>query len=501
MTQDPLWTRRLWITSHAVHGALLLVAAAGAVLLNGPTTSTLTAIGLASLGAVLSVSLRIPFDSPSRRPIGQLGASIALYAGAMALAGGIVSTFTLLPIAAIFLAAAGGGYRFAVPTAFASIAGILAATWLAGAPADPTSFIRVPAMYLLIALTFSEVRRAVMTETDRADRLMLATDAAHTRGTRLSATNELLTDLVAVAQSPDINAVTTAQDAIRDVGLIVSEAPCRIVTSNDIVLARRGADQHHPSARRFPIMCSGDEVGHLELWEGDRRLGNPEVTAIARAIEPVGIAIDNDALLQRLAGVTIQRERVRLARDLHDDVAPSIAAVGLALDMALMSGDLNDEQVRNLSATRSSVSRLVDQIRNRVEDLRADRTLSIVEMAHALVAEVDADGPTVIINIDERTPPRPAMAVELGGFMTEAFRNAVDHADATAIWVTGRITDHDGFLAVQDNGRGFDPDSSSDAHFGIVGMRERAAILSATFELDATIGEGTVISLNWKDAL
>jgi signal transduction histidine kinase len=213
----------------------------------------------------------------------------------------------------------------------------------------------------------------------------------------------------------------------------------------------------------------------------------------------VGLAIDNDALLQQLAGITIQRERVRLARGLHDDVAPSIAAVGLALDMALMSGDLNEEQTRNLSATRSNISRLVEQIRKRVQDLRADRSMSIVEMAHSLVAEVDADGPSVIVNIDERIPPRPAIAIELGAFISEAFRNSLTHSEATAIWITGRITEHEGFLAVQDNGAGFDRDDSTDGRFGIVGMRERAAIIGATFELETGPGEGTVVSMTWKD--
>jgi len=167
--------------------------------------------------------------------------------------------------------------------------------------------------------------------------------------------------------------------------------------------------------------------------------------------------------------------------------------------MALMSGELDEEQTRNLSATRSNVSRLVEQIRKRVQDLRADRSMSIVEMAHSLVAEVDADGPTVIVNIDERIPPRPAIAAELGAFMAEAFRNALVHSEATAIWITGRITDHDGFLAVQDNGSGFDADQSTDQRFGLVGMRERAAIIGATFELEAVPDEGTVVSMTWRD--
>ena len=78
--------------------------------------------------------------------------------------------------------------------------------------------------------------------------------------------------------------------------------------------------------------CSGEQVafaGTRVVDEGAiRSLGDPEIAAIqARAIEPVGLAIDNDVPCSRsLAGITIQRERVRLARELHDDVAPSIAS-------------------------------------------------------------------------------------------------------------------------------------------------------------------------------
>jgi signal transduction histidine kinase len=418
---------------------------------------------------------------------------------AITLTGGSASTFALMPVAAIFVAAAGGGLLFAGPTAIGSTIGVLVSAWVTASTGDRPELIRISAIYAITAIAFSEIQRAVTSESERAEGLILASDAATTRIARLTATHDLLADLVQVAHSPDINAVTTAQDAIRDVALILPDTATRIMTSDGIILARRGTAPDHASARQFPITCSGDRVAHLELWDDASHLGDAEIAAISRSIEPVGLAIDNDALLQSLAGITISRERVRLARELHDDVAPSIAAVGLALDMALMSGDLNEEQVRNLSATRSNVSRLVDQIRQKVQDLRADRSTSIVEMAHSLVAEVDTDGPTVIVNIDERIPPRPALAAELGAFITEAFRNAHEHANATAIWITGSVNDQGGFLAVQDNGDGFDSTQPNEGHFGLVGMRERAAIIPASLELKSTPGDGTVVSMTWKD--
>jgi signal transduction histidine kinase len=482
-----------------VHVSAFLIAATTELITEGGTTAVFAAITVALIGVGISLTLTLPFPKDSRWSAAKLAASIILYSAAIALTGGIESTFTLMPVAAIFIAAAGGSLLYAVPTAIASIVGVLAASWVADAVVDTSALIRIPAFYAITALAFSEVQRAMTTEAQRAQGLVVASDAAQTRIPRLTATHELLENLVQVAQSPDMNAVTTALDAIRDVGLILPDTPTRIVTSDGIVLARRGAIPEHASARQFAIMCSGEQVADLELWDEAKHLDDPEISTIARTIEPVGLAIDNDALLQKLAGITIQRERVRLARELHDDVAPSIAAVGLALDMALMSGELDKEQTRNLSATRSNVSRLVEQIRKRVQDLRADRSMSIVEMAHSLVAEVDADGPAVIVNIDERIPPRPAIAVELGAFMAEAFRNALVHSDATAIWITGRLTDHDGFLAVQDNGRGFDDNQPLDQRFGLIGMRERAAIIGATFELEPTPGEGTVVSMTWKD--
>lgn len=478
--------------------ATLTVAAGGTLLLDGPVTATLAAVALGIVGVALGTTLHLPFDRPRRAAL-HLGGSITAYTVAMWLTGGVTSTFTILPLAAIFLAAAGGGARYAVPTAIGGIVGLMGADRLAGLMGDPADLVRIPAIYAVTALAFSEIQRALTSETERTADLIFAADAAHVRKERLTATHQLLADLVEVAQSPDVNAISTGQDAVRDVALIVPGAPTRIVTSDGAVLARRGTTPPHPAARQFPVMCSGEQVARLELWDGAVNLDAPEVEAIARALEPVGLAIENDAMLQRLAGITMQRERVRLARELHDDVTPAIAAVGLALDMALISGDLDDEQARNLSATRSNVSRLVDQIRERVQDLRADRSLSVVEMAHSLVAEVDADGPTVLVSIDERMPPRPAIAAELGAFLAEAFRNALDHAGATAIWVTGRITDHDGFLAVRDDGCGFDAEAPAEGRFGLVGMQERAAILTATFELDTAPGEGTVVSLTWEN--
>ncbi|MCL1592997.1 MAG: histidine kinase [Actinomycetia bacterium] len=498
MTGTPTWHQRLRITSNIIHVGAFVVAASSAFFSTGLTLQAGMAFALGVIGIGMSLTVPIPFEVRALRPYIFVGISIAMYVVAAALTGGLASGYVLMPVAAIFLAAVGGGIRAAGPAAVESVIGvvIIGATSTVVSPGD---IVRISAIYALTAVAFGEIQRAISTESERSENLLLATDAASTRSERLTTTHDLLEDLVTVATSPDINAVATAHDALRDVGVITPAASAQIIADGDVVLARRGPDvDGHPDST-IPIAWQGRQLARLDLWTGDSPLSPEEVEALEITAAPVGLAIDNDLLLQRIAGITIQRERVRLARELHDDIAPSIASVGLALDMALMTGDLSEEQTRNLDATRSNVTRLVDTIRMRVQDLRADRSLSIVELAHSLVAEVDADGPTVVVDIDERTPPRPAIAAEVGALVSESFRNAVHHADASMITITGRITEAGGTLTVEDNGAGFDPDREPESRFGLVGMRERANLIGATLEVATSIGTGTSITMTWEE--
>ena len=499
MTGNPRWTSRLRVTSQVVHVGALAIAIIGTAVTDGLSGDALIATLVASLGVLLSFSVSIPMEKGNLRMYAALVGGVALFSVAIALTGGFTSAFVVMPIASIFLAATSGGIRIAAPVAVLSVGGVMIASWLADSPVTFDAMVRIPAIYVITAIAFSEVQRALLTESERAEEIAQATTAAAHRRARLEETHDLLEDLLAVATSPDINAVAAAQDALRDVGIVAPDAPSRIIGPGDVVLARRGTTPDGEPTDIIDITRSDRALAHLELWIDDGVLTPRQHTAIHDAVSPVGLALENDAMVQRLAGLMIQRERVRLARELHDDIAPSVASVGLALDMVLVTGDLAPDEVRTLEATRSNVTGLVDRIRNRVQDLRADRSVSVVEHAHSLVAEVDIDGPTVVVDIDERTPPRPAIAVEVGALITEAFRNALTHADATVIRIAGRIDDRSGRISVEDNGTGFDPATTSDGRYGLVGMQERATLIGADLRMTSGSDQGTRVEVSWED--
>jgi signal transduction histidine kinase len=483
-----------------MHVGGFIVAVAGTMATIGLTTATALATLLSAVAVLLSVLVPIPIPRDDVKSYLSIIAAVVLFSVSVGVTGGPSSAFIIMPLASIFLAAIGGGVRAAIPTALLSIGGVLIGWWASGDNPTADAVFSITAIYAITAIAFSEVQRALMSEAERLNDLMLASQTSQGRKERLEATHDLLEDLLAVANSPDVNAVAAAQDALRDIAIVVPSMPSRIVGNGNVNLARRGTTPDTPPTEQFAIERKGVELARLDLWLESVDLMPSQRSAIHASVVPVGLALENDAMVQRLAGLTIQRERVRLARELHDDIAPSIASVGLALDMVLVAGGLTSDQERTLGATRSNVTRLVDRIRDRVQDLRADRSVSLVELANTLVAEIDADGPSVVVDLDERTPPRPAIAVEIGALVTESFRNAVEHSEATLISIAGRIDEGAGTVTISDNGVGFDPLSPAQRRFGLLGMQERAGIVGAELTIDSQEGGGTTVTVTWKDA-
>jgi signal transduction histidine kinase len=76
----------------------------------------------------------------------------------------------------------------------------------------------------------------------------------------------------------------------------------------------------------------------------------------------------------------------------------------------------------------------------------------------------------------------------------EALTNALKHADAGRLRVDLRFTDAALTVEVGDDGRGFDPGATAAAgHFGIVGMRERAAQVGGSLAIRSAAGAGTEV--------
>jgi signal transduction histidine kinase len=246
----------------------------------------------------------------------------------------------------------------------------------------------------------------------------------------------------------------------------------------------------------FPIDVGDRHLGHAALWPAQGQPLEAHREVVAELLRPVSLAFDNILLLRSIARRAVQEERIRLSRDLHDDVGPKLASLGLGIDMAIQH-ESNPDHIRHLESVRSAVTALLEEVRATVADLRHEQVDSLVEQAYQLAAEVGADGPAVLVDIDEHRPPRAAVAAEVGAIMAEAIRNAVEHAEAKSIRIEGFVDRDQGTLTIEDDGNGFNPEAQPAGHFGLVGIKERAEAIDAEVEIESENRLGSKVKVSW----
>ena len=211
--------------------------------------------------------------------------------------------------------------------------------------------------------------------------------------------------------------------------------------------------------------------------------------------------VDHAATLEEL---TISRERNRMARELHDTLAHTLSALSVQLETARAYQDVDRRATAailetSLAATRSGLQ----ETRQALKSLRAS-PLEDMGLALALrqLAEETAERANLALSLSIPTHvPSLPHAIEqcLYRVAQEATANVAHHANAHTLTVELTF-DGDIVLKIGDDGLGFDPQQAeTTGHFGLTGMRERAALVGGTLTATSEPGSGTVIQMAIED--
>ena len=203
--------------------------------------------------------------------------------------------------------------------------------------------------------------------------------------------------------------------------------------------------------------------------------------------------------------VTAQEdERGRIARNLHDQLGQRLTELRLSLErIQARSGlpaDAEDELSRTLALVQtidSEVGFLAWELRPAVLDhlglgVALPRYVREWSEHYGIEAKYGGDG---------RQPDGISREAEIALYRIaqEALTNVAKHAHASRVDVF--LESRDGYvvLVVEDDGVGFDPEHSTtrERGIGLLGMRERAGLIGAQFELESGAGEGTSIFVRY----
>ncbi|HEY9285942.1 MAG TPA: two-component regulator propeller domain-containing protein, partial [Pyrinomonadaceae bacterium] len=194
-------------------------------------------------------------------------------------------------------------------------------------------------------------------------------------------------------------------------------------------------------------------------------------------------------------------ERNRIARELHDNLAQEILGVSVQLEIVARLLQASPEKARShLDRARALVRRSVAEARRYVWDLRSqslddkDLPAALAEMTRRLAAEGTA---RTRFEVGGTLRPLPRQVENnLLRIGQEAVNNAVRHARAETISVSLDFDARAVRLSVRDDGRGFDPEANGGDHFGLVGMRERAAEMGGTLCVTSAPGAGSEVAVS-----
>lgn len=263
------------------------------------------------------------------------------------------------------------------------------------------------------------------------------------------------------------------------------------------------------SALGIPMHADEGLVGVLML-------GDPQPDAFKDARLPLlalmagqaTLAVRNARAYLYSEELAISDERARIAREIHDGVAQSLAFAALKLD--IVTRQLRTDPDKAESEVKAATTLLREQIKEVRRSIFALRPIDLeryglLETVRRYVADFgEQNNIRSTLSVSGDINLSPGDEAVLFRILQESLNNVAKHARAREVNVTLHGADRV-HLRVQDDGAGFDPQEASGrvstaGGLGLTQMRERLEARGGTYKISSASGQGTVIEAQMPQA-
>ena len=248
--------------------------------------------------------------------------------------------------------------------------------------------------------------------------------------------------------------------------------------------------------RAIGVIAALDRSGGPGFTDDDEELLTGFAASAAMAVAPVqSIA---EARLRESIEIA-EQERARWARELHDETLQALGALRVRLAAALRRGQ--PEQLD--AAVAGALDQLEDQIANlrslitelrpaALDELGLGAAIESLAENHAAATERDVELDLALAHEDGVAPERLDRELESAVYrvIQEALTNVAKHANAENVWIEVAQDSESLLIVVRDDGDGFDMNARVPG-FGLLGMRERIALLGGSLAIVSSRGTGT----------
>lgn len=204
---------------------------------------------------------------------------------------------------------------------------------------------------------------------------------------------------------------------------------------------------------------------------------------------------------KREAVLEQERHRLRIARDLHDEMGSTLSSISILSEAALrgLQQDIDrarlstiGNRARQMMETMSDIVWSVNPQNDSMENVLLRMKEFAVEVLEPQEIALHFEADEAVKNLNQPMEQRKDFYL----LFKEAVNNAAKYSDASDVWVTvqadgGRLS-----LEVRDNGKGFDPALVKRGN-GLWNMERRAERMGGNFLLKSTVGEGTTVQVRF----
>ncbi len=270
-----------------------------------------------------------------------------------------------------------------------------------------------------------------------------------------------------------------------------------------------------------PLIIKQDIVGALNLYYANPRVfGQEDIDLAISFCDQTALAIENARLREQAQQEAITAERNRLARELHDSVTQTIFSASLIAEVlpTIWTRD-PDEAQHGLDDLRKLTRGALAEMRTLLLELRpvglGDVGLEdlLKQLAVGVSGRIRAQ---VEVQVEGLADLPTEAKLAFYRIAQEALNNVAKHSEADKVEIEiksiagltsrkrkkGSSSPHmfsqSVTLLIRDNGRGFDPKSVIGEHLGLGIMQERASNAQITLAIRSKLGQGTEVSLQWR---
>ena len=198
----------------------------------------------------------------------------------------------------------------------------------------------------------------------------------------------------------------------------------------------------------------------------------------------------------------VERERKRMAFDVHDGIAQTVNTALMEAEVLTMMAEDSEPDLREqVERVRHSMGGAVQEIRNMIGNLRPpalagpEFTATLKHLVEEFSARCGVKA-ELDLNAD-LAEYSDSMRICVFRVIQEALSNVEHHAEASRVRVGVSSSRKGVFLVVSDDGLGFDPSATNgnglDNHHGLASMHERVALLAGRLEIDSAAQSGTIV--------